>query len=64
MNPLVAVVVGCSGCAVFRVDAKRGETGARAREVPSLFPLHRTTRIHINPWIIIIIDYNMVIIIR
>ena len=25
---------------------------------------YRTTRININPWIIIIIDYNMVIIIR
>lgn len=26
--------------------------------------IYRTTRININPWIIIIIDYNMVIIIR
>ena len=30
---------------------------------PDMSPF-RTTRININPWIIIIIDYNMVIIIR
>ena len=33
-------------------------------EIAFLSDLSRTTRININPWIIIIIDYNRLIIIR
>ena len=49
----------------FHLDYQcQAQSREKAKNLPVYCKWYRTTRININPWIIMIIDYNMVIIIR